>query len=245
MSQRVIGRIPVLICLEARRRRAHRLYVARGARDLDEIRAAAGGLPIEECDKRRLDELADGQVHQGVVLDAAPLTVHNGDQWIERGFPDDAVVVLLDSIEDPHNLGAIVRTAVAAGVHGIVFPKDRSAPLSPAALKSAAGAMEYAPLVQVTNLARFLGQLKDAGFWLAALAEEGADSIWRADLKGRIGLVVGNEGKGVRPLVMKSCDFRLRIPLPGAFTTLNASVSAAIALAECLRQRDAAKGPGK
>jgi 23S rRNA (guanosine2251-2'-O)-methyltransferase len=234
---KVIGRIPALECIQAGRRKAHRLFVLRDARGLEALRDAAAGIPVEECDRRRLDDLAGGQVHQGVVLAADPLPVHNADNWVREGFSDDALVIVLDGVEDPHNFGAIVRSAVACGVTGIIFGKDRSAPLSPAAMKSAAGAMEHAELVQATNLARCLKHLKDAGFWIAGLAEEGAQDIWDADLKGRTAIVVGGEGKGMRRLIREHCDFVVRIPLPGPITTLNASVSAAVALAECLRQR--------
>jgi 23S rRNA (guanosine2251-2'-O)-methyltransferase len=241
MGELIIGRIPVLECLRAKRRRCFTLYLLRGGKGLDEFHQAAGPVSIKECDRNTLDRMAQGQVHQGVILEANPLPVRRADDWIKRDFPADAVVVLLDGIEDPHNFGAIVRTAVACGVHGIVFGKDRAAPLSPAALKSAAGAMEYAELVQATNLVRTMEGLQRAGFWLAALEEQGDQTIWQADLTGRACIVIGSEGKGLRRLVRERCDLHVRIPLPGALTTLNASVSAAIALTECLRQR-VAKG---
>lgn len=242
MADRIIGRIPVLECLRAGRRPAQRLYLLRGSTGLDAIRDAAN-CPIQICDRRKLDDLAKGQVHQGVVLDAGALPVANGDQWVKQDFPADAIVVVLDGIEDPHNFGAIVRSAVACGVHGIAFGKDRAAPLSPAAMKSAAGAMEHAELVQVTNLVRFLEGLKEAGFWIAAFDEDAPKSLWEADLGGRIALVIGSEGKGVRRLVGEHCDFHVRIPLPGPLTTLNASVSAGVALVECLRQRQTSSPP--
>jgi len=203
---------------------------------LDAIRQAAS-CPIEECDRRKLDDLARGQIHQGVVLEAGALPVANGDQWVKQDFPSDAIVVVLDGIEDPHNFGAIVCTAIACGAYGILYGKDRSAPLSPAAVKSAAGAMEHAELVQATNLVRALEGLKQAGFWIAAFDEDAPQNLWEADLSGRIALVIGSEGKGVRRLMKEHCDFHVRIPMPGPLTTLNASVSAAVALVECLRQR--------
>lgn len=237
MADRIVGRIPVRECLKANRRKPRRLFLLRGAKGLDEIRHAARDIPIEECDRNRLDHLAKDQTHQGAILDADPLPIHNADEWANGQFPQEAVVLVLDSIEDPHNFGAIVRSAVAFGATAVVFGKDRSAPLSAATFKSGAGAFEYAELVQATNLARCLQNLKESGFWTAAFSEEATDDMWKADLKGRIALVIGSEGKGVRPLVQKHCDMNLRIPLPGPIGTLNASVSAAIALAECLRQR--------
>lgn len=237
MRDRVVGRIPVLECLRAGKRTARRLFVLRGAKDLDDIRAAAQGIPIEESDRNRLDQLSGGVVHQGVVLEADMLPLLDAGRWAKEDFPDQAVVVVLDGVEDPHNFGAIVRSAAACGANAVVFGKDRSAPLSSAAMKSAAGAMEYIDLVQATNISRTIDDLKKVGFWIAGLDADGEKTIWQADLKGRIALVVGSEGKGIRRLVREHCDFHLRIPLSGPITSLNASVSAAIAIAECLRQR--------
>ena len=224
-------------CLRAGKRTARRLFLLRNARDIDYIRAAAHRIPIEECDRNRLDQLSGGVVHQGVVLEADPLPLLDSGVWASGAFPEQAVVVILDGVEDPHNFGAIVRSATACGACAVVFGKDRSAPLSAAATKSAAGAMEYIDLVQATNLTRAIDELKKAGFWIAGLDAAAEKTIWEADLKGRIALVVGSEGKGVRRLVREHCDFHLRIPLNGPITSLNASVSAAIAIAECLRQR--------
>lgn len=237
MRDRVVGRIPVLECLRAGKRTARRLFVLRGAKDLDDIRAAAQGVPIEESDRNRLDQLSGGVVHQGVVLEADLLPLLDAGRWAKEDFADQAVVIILDGVEDPHNFGAIVRSAAACGANAVVFGKDRSAPLSSAAMKSAAGAMEYIDLVQATNISRTIDDLKKVGFWIAGLDADGEKTIWQADLKGRIALVVGSEGKGIRRLVREHCDFHLRIPLSGPITSLNASVSAAIAIAECLRQR--------
>lgn len=237
MRDRVVGRIPVLECLRARKRTARRLYVLRGAQDLDEIRAEAHGIPCEQCDRNRLDQLSGGVVHQGVALEADPLPVLNAGDWARGALPDQAVVIVLDGIEDPQNFGAIVRSAAACGACAVVFGKDRSAPLSTAAMKSAAGAMEYIDLIQATNLVRAIEELKKAGFWIAGLDAAADKTIWEADLKGKIALVIGSEGRGIRRLVREHCDFQLRIPLSGPITSLNASVSAAIAIAECVRQR--------
>lgn len=237
MRDRVVGRIPVFECLRAGKRPARRLFVLRNANDLDEIRGAASGIPIEECDRNRLDQLSGGVVHQGVVLEADALPLLESGAWAKGAFDDQAVVIILDGVEDPHNFGAIVRSAAACGACAVVFGKDRSAPLSSAAMKSAAGAMEYIDLVQATNLTRAIEDLKKVGFWVAGLDAAGEKTIWEADLKGRIALVVGSEGKGMRRLVREHCDFHLRIPLIGPITSLNASVSAAIAIAECVRQR--------
>jgi 23S rRNA (guanosine2251-2'-O)-methyltransferase len=237
MAEWVVGRIPVLECLRARKRRPHRLYLLEGAKGLDAIREAAGGVPIEERPRRELDQMLPDTTHQGVALKADPLPIHHSDNWSSRDFAPDAVVVALDEIEDPHNFGAIVRSAAACGAVGVLFGKHRSAPISPASMKAAAGAMEYIDLVQATNLVRALEDMKEAGFWVAGLDADAPQLLWDANLSGRIVLVVGSEGKGIRRLVNETCDLRLRIPLQGPITSLNASVSAAIALAECLRQR--------
>jgi 23S rRNA (guanosine2251-2'-O)-methyltransferase len=237
LRDRVIGRIPVLECLRAKKRIARRLFLLRDAKGLEAIRAAAGTIPVQECARADLDNLAKGAVHQGVILEADPLPLVSLDRWLQGSVPSDAIVVILDGVEDPHNFGAIVRSASACAASAVVFGKDRSAPLSSAAMKSAAGAMEYIDLIEVTNLVRSVEALKQAGFWIAGLDASAEQDLWDANLKGRIGLVVGSEGKGVRRLMAQHCDFHLRIPLTGPITSLNASVSAAVALAECLRQR--------
>lgn len=237
MRERIVGRIPVLECLRARKRPSHKLWVLEGARDINDVLAAAGRLPVQTCARRDLDTLSGGVLHQGVVLEVSPLPILNADDWSSGPFPEDAVVVILDGVEDPHNFGAIVRSAAACGAHAVLFGKHRSAPISPVSAKSAAGAMEYIDLVCATNLVRAMGALKDAGFWIAGLDAEGMQTIWDADLAGRVALVIGSEGQGMRRLTLENCDWTMRIPLQGAITSLNASVSAAIALAECVRRR--------
>jgi 23S rRNA (guanosine2251-2'-O)-methyltransferase len=238
VADRVIGRIPVLECLRAGKRPARRLFVLDGARGLEDILAAASGIEVDSRSRRDLDAMVDGETHQGVILEAEALPLHDLDAWLAR-LKDrpDAVAVLLDGIEDPHNLGAIVRSAAACGAAGVIFAKDRSAPLSSIAMKSAAGAMEHIDLVRVTNLARSIETMQSAGFWISALDAEGDQNLWDANLTGRTGIVIGSEGKGVRRLVAEKCDLLLRIPIEGPITSLNASVSAGIALTECLRQR--------
>ena len=233
----VAGRIPVLECLRARRRKALELCVQDGARGLEAIRAAAAHLPVQERSREQLDQLTKGVMHQGVVLKAHPLPILGLPEWIKRGTGPNALLLVLDGIEDPQNFGGIVRTAAACGAAAVLFGKDRAAPISPAACKAAAGAMEHIDLIRVTNIARALTSLQEGGFWTAALAGEAETNLWDANLTGRIALVVGNEGKGVRKLVLEKCDLRLRIPITGPITSLNASVSAAIAMAECVRQR--------
>ena len=237
MPDRIFGRIPVLECLRAKKRVARRLFLLNDAKGIEAIRHAAAGVPTETCDRRVLDQMAAGATHQGVILEADPLPVLDEQGFLRTDVPSDAIVVVLDEVEDPHNLGAIVRSAAACGAYAVVFGKDRAAPLSSAAVKSAAGAMEYIHLVQVTNIPRALDAFKKAGFWVAGLDADAPQPLWEADFTGRIAFVIGSEGRGIRRLVGERCDYRLRIPLSGPISSLNASVSAAIALAECLRQR--------
>jgi len=240
--EKVAGRIPVLECLRAGKRRARRLYLLEGGSGLEEIRRAAGRVPVETMPRRDLDQLLPGAVHQGAILDADPLPILKFREWVVREHPKSEVVVVLDGVEDPRNFGAIVRSAAAMGAAAVITGKDRAAPVSPVSVKSAAGGMEYVDLVQAVNLSRALDALKDHEFWAAELDESAEQNIWDADLTGRIALVIGSEGKGVRRLVSEHCDLHLRIPLSGPVTSLNASVSAAVALAECLRQRLSQRG---
>jgi len=236
-STLVYGRNSVLECLRAGRRRAQALHLLAGGEDLDDIREAAQGVRIVEASRGDLDRLTKGGVHQGVVLEASPLPVLDLKVWLAKPIAKDAVVVILDGVTDPHNLGAIARSAVAMGAAALILPEDRAAPLTSTAIKAASGAMEHIDLVRVKNVTRAIEQLKEHEFWIAALDPEGDKTLWEADLGGRIGLVIGSEGAGLRRLVRESCDFAVRIPLPGPIPSLNASVSAAIALAECLRRR--------
>lgn len=239
----IYGRIPVLECLRARRRPARRLFLLRDAQGAEPILDAARGIPIERCGRNDLDRLTSDGTHQGVALEAAPLPLWGLPDLLARTVPSDAILLVLDGVEDPHNFGAMVRTAAACGALAVLFAKDRAAPVSPAMLKSAAGAAEHLPLVRVTNLVRAIEELKAAGFWFAALEADAPKAVWDADLTGRIGLVIGSEGKGVRRLVRERCDLHLRIPISGPISSLNASVSAGIALAECLRQRTGGHRP--
>jgi 23S rRNA (guanosine2251-2'-O)-methyltransferase len=233
----VYGRNPVLSCLRARKRRVRKLFLLRGGKNLGPLEQAAVDIPIEHVDRHTLDKLAKGGVHQGALLQADPLPVREGAAWLDDGLPDSALLMVLDGVEDPHNFGAIVRSAVACGAHAVIFGQDRAAPLSPTAVKSAAGAMEYIELVRAKNIIRFLGQLQDAGVAVVALDAHGDHTLWEIDLARSVALVVGSEGKGVRRMIKKSCDYLTRIPITGPITSLNASVSAAVVLTECLRQR--------
>ncbi len=146
-------------------------------------------------------------------------------------------MLALDHVQDPHNLGAIIRSASAAGVHALILPKDRSAPLSGTVAKIAAGAMEYLPICQTTNLVRTLQKLKDHSVWIYGTIKEGGTSVYQTDFAGSVCLVIGSEQKGIRPLVQEQCDFRTTIPMQGKLESLNASVAAAVVMFEIVRQK--------
>lgn len=151
----------------------------------------------------------------------------------------DAFVLVLDGVQDPHNLGACLRSANAAGVHAVIAPKDRAVALTETARQVACGAAEHTPFVQVTNLARFLARLQDAGLWLVGTGDEATQSIFQVDLKGPIAIVMGAEGKGIRRLTAEGCDFLVRIPMTGQVECLNVSVATGVCLFEAVRQRSA------
>lgn len=237
LSDIVVGRQPVLESLRAGKRVAKRLHLYSGAKDLEALVEAAGRIEIVRHNSRReLDRLSQGVLNQGVVLETGPLPVLSLDEWLERAG-DNPLAVVLDEIEDPQNAGAIVRTAAGFAASAVIFGKDRAAPLSPAMVKASAGGVEYVDLVRVTNIARAIGVLRDAGIRTTGLAGEADASIWSTDLSGPSAIVIGSEGRGLRRLVRDSCDQLASIPMGGSITSFNASVSAAIAIAECARQR--------
>lgn len=244
MSRYVYGLRPVLEALRARPEEIEHLYVSQGevpSRQAGEIfsRAREAGVRVQKLPRERLGAMAEGGVHQGVVAALREFRYSELPDLlgVARERKEPALVVVLDGIQDPHNLGAIIRSAHALGAHGVVIAKDRAAQVTGAVTKAAAGATEHTPLARVTNLSRALEELKEAGLWVAA-ADPGSDQvIWDARLDGPLALVVGAEGPGVRENVLKHCDLKVRIPMAGALASLNASVSAAVLLYEVARQR--------
>ena len=232
----VAGRLPVLSCLKAKRRRPECLYVYGDSKELSEILVCAKNVVVKQVDRKQLDDLSFGVKHQGVVLRAAPLPVFTVEDWMHRHKETSQALVILDGIEDPQNFGAIVRSAAACGASGVLFAKDRSSPITTAAMKAAAGGMEYVDLIQATNVVRALEQIKEQGFWIAALDADAKTTVWEADFTGRVAMIIGSEGAGIRRLVREHSDYVVSIPLVGAISSLNASVSAGIALAEWRRQ---------
>jgi 23S rRNA (guanosine2251-2'-O)-methyltransferase len=202
-------------------------------------------IPVQKTDRQRLSKFASETAHQGVVaLAAAREYVEVDDILAGLGPNDTPFLILLDEIHDPHNLGAILRTADAAGVHGVVIPRRRSAPLTPVVAKSSAGAIEYVPVSRVANIAQTIEALKEKGFWVAGADAKGEELLWDARLDGPIALVVGGEDKGLGRLVKERCDILVRLPMAGRVNSLNASVAAALLAYEVVRQRRKALNAG-
>jgi 23S rRNA (guanosine2251-2'-O)-methyltransferase len=237
------GLHPVWEALRANRRAIHAVLIRRGRQDgrMAALRQLAGrqGVGLKTVDERRLTELAGHDGHQGVCARVAPLPYGGLADVI--GAADsagrEAFLVLLDNLQDPRNLGAIIRTAYCAGVDGIVIPQDRSAKPTPVVSKASAGAMEHLPIVRVANLVQAVRELKASGLWFVGLEGGAGQSLYTCDLKMPLGLIVGGEDKGLRPLVKRQCDFLVSIPHARAFDSLNASVAAALAIFEAYRQR--------
>jgi 23S rRNA (guanosine2251-2'-O)-methyltransferase len=211
------------------------------ARDLKE-RAQAAGLKVQMVGPQSLAKLAGDVAHQGVVAALRSLKPWDEDMLIASlNEVPDALLLVLDGVTDPHNLGACLRTADAAGARAVMLPKDRSAGVDAVARKVAAGAAEFVPVVPVTNLARALARLKQSGIWIVGTDGEAPQPLYAADLNRPLALVLGAEGEGMRRLTRDSCDFLVRIPMAGQVESLNVSVAAGIALFEAGRQR--AAGP--
>jgi len=193
---------------------------------------------IRYVDKERLDQLSETGKHQGVIAYAAAYDYAEVDDILnaakEKG--EDAFILLLDNIEDPHNLGAIIRTAHQAGAHGIIIPKNRAVGLTATVARTSAGALNYLPVAKVTNLSKTIEDLKKEGLWFAAADMDGTE-MYDANLTGPIGLVIGSEGEGVSRLVKEKCDFTVSIPMKGQIDSLNASVAAGVLCYEIVRRR--------
>lgn len=218
------------------------LYILKGRDDkpINDMvsQARRFGISVQFCQRKALDEKVNGEQHQGVVARARP-----GKQYDESDL--DKIVaesakpflLILDGVTDPHNLGACLRTADAAGIDAIVVPKDNSVALTPVVRKVASGAADLVPLVQVTNLARTLRQLQDAGVWIVGTAGEAQQSLYDCKMTGPVALVMGAEGKGMRRLTREHCDELIKLPMAGTVSSLNVSVATGICLYEIVRQR--------
>jgi len=209
--------------------------IAREARKTDTI--------INYVSKERLDQLSETHAHQGVIAQVAAYDYSTVDEILARAEEkgEAPFLIILDNVEDPHNLGAIIRTANLAGAHGVIIPKRRAVGLTSTVAKTSAGAINYTPVAKVTNIVRTIEELKEKGIWFVC-ADMGGETMYDLDLTGPMGLVIGNEGEGVSRLVREACDFTASIPMKGDIDSLNASVAAGVLAYEIVRQRLAKSG---
>ena len=195
------------------------------------------GVRVIPVDAKRLDGLAGGSRHQGVIAVAAPVQMPQFIEDVLEGLEEPPLLLLLDGVQDPHNLGACLRVADGAGAHAVIAPKDRSCGLTTAAIKVASGAAETVPYIVVTNLARTMRDLKERGIWMIGTADDAPQTLWQAKLDGAIGLVLGAEGEGLRRLTRDTCDHLVSIPMLGSVESLNVSVASGVCLYEARRKR--------
>ena len=222
--------------------RINRLMVADGSSEgsIRELIAVAKekGVPVQFLERSKLDSMAKGIRHQGVLAQVSPVEYVELEDILSkaREKQEDPFIILLDELEDPHNLGAILRSADAAGAHGVLIPKRRSCPLSATVAKTSAGAVEHVPVARIGNIVQTIKALKEEGLWVAGADMDGKN-YYEADLTGPLLLVVGSEGQGIGRLVKEQCDFIVRIPMLGAINSLNASVAGSVLMFEVTKQR--------
>jgi len=240
MSEIITGRNAVTEALK-NGREIEKIIIAEGSggsiRKI-EGKAREKRIPVHYSDRSRLDREAGSDNHQGVIAVVSDYEYCDVEDILKRAeaLGEKPLIVILDGIEDPHNLGAIIRTAECAGVHGIIIPKRRSASVNETVAKTSAGAVEYMLCARVTNLAREIDKLKERGLWIAACDMDGND-IYESDVAGALAIVIGSEGNGISRLVKEKCDFTVSIPMKGAINSLNASNAAAVLIYEAVRQR--------
>lgn len=241
MADMITGRNAVLEALKSDRE-IEKLIVAKGAEG--SIRKITGmakdkKIPIQYREKAALDRIAGRNSHQGVIAQVSQYTYCTLDDILRRAEErgEDPFIMILDGLEDPHNLGAVMRTAECCGAHGIVIPKRRSAGITETVAKASAGAVEYMLCARVSNIGQAIDQLKERGMWVAA-CDMGGKAYTEQDLTGSLAVVIGSEGTGISRLVREKCDFVVSIPMKGKITSLNASNAAAILMYEVVRQRE-------
>jgi 23S rRNA (guanosine2251-2'-O)-methyltransferase len=228
-----------------------RILIAKGRQDtrVEEIVQLARGrdIAVRFEDRGQLDRLAATKDHQGVVALVAARAASSLDEIVATANKENVrgLIVLLDGVEDPHNLGAVIRTALAAGAHGVVIPERRAAGLTDTVARASAGALAHLPVAKVTNLVRAMEELKEAGYWLVGLDEEGEKNYTEVDYLSPTGIVLGSEGKGLHDLTKKRCDFVVSLPTVGPVKSLNVSVATGVVLFEAIRQRSAKSGPAR
>lgn len=241
-DDQIEGRNSVLELLESGKD-VNKIYVTRGEKhgSINKILAIAKErkIIVVEKDKRQMDEMAQEENYQGVIAIVPPFEYVEVEDIINEAKEknEDPFVLILDGIEDPHNLGSIIRTAETAGVHGIIIPKRRAASVNSTVNKASAGAVEHMKIARVTNISDSIEELKQAGLWICGTDINVEKYYYNQDLTGPLGIVIGNEGKGISEKVKKSCDFNVKIPMRGKVTSLNASVSTGIIVYEAVKQR--------
>ena len=220
-----------------------KIYVASGEtnRSLSHLisQAKQAGAVVVQTERAKLDQMSPTGAHQGVIASVAAHGYATLDDVFARAEEQGQapLIVLCDELSDPHNLGAIIRSAECAGAHGVIIPKRRSVGLTAVVSKTSAGALEYMPVVRVSNMTQVIRQLKERGVWVLGTAADGNTTLYKADLKGPAAIVIGNEGEGMSRLVREHCDYLVSIPMRGQISSLNASAAAAILLYEAVRQR--------
>ena len=243
MEDKIMGRNPVLEAIRSGRS-IDKILIKKGRYEGSIVpiikKAKEVGIVLQEVDKAKLDVAAEGGSHQGVIayVSAYEYSTVRDILNAAREKDEPPFVIICDRITDPHNLGAIIRTANCVGAHGIIIPKRNSAGLNSTVAKASAGAVEYTRVAKVTNIASIIDDLKEEGLWITAADMDG-EEMYNIDLKGAIGLVIGSEGEGVSRLVREKCDFIATIPMSGDINSLNASVAAGVLMYEALRQRRA------
>lgn len=245
-TETLYGIHPVIEALKAGRRKFYEIYLTREnpAGRLDNILRLCKdrNISIAQLKSEQLSVLANTSEHQGIGAKVSGYPIESLNQMLDRqNSMDSGLILMLDHVVDPHNLGALIRTALAVGVQGVIIPKDRSAPPTPAASKASAGAMEHMHMAKVTNLVTTIKRIKAEGFWVAGLDRSAPKSIFETDLTDPLTLIVGAEEKGLRPLVKNACDFLISIPQIGPLDSLNAAVAGAVVMYEALRQRSQKK----
>ncbi len=240
----IYGRHPVLEALRSGRR-VSRVLVAAGMRESEPLTsiltlAQQSGIPVEVVDRQVLDAHTQGGVHQGVVAFTAPFAYAGLDDVLKRVREESLLVLALDAVQDPQNLGTLLRTAEATGVHGVLLPKHRAAGVTPAVEKAAAGAAQLVAIVQVSNLVHALKEMKRSGAWVVGVENDAAAKRYdQVDLTVPLVLVLGSEGRGLGRLVRETCDFLVRLPMRGRISSLNVAIAGAVVLYEVVRQRTA------
>lgn len=243
MEDKIIGRNPVLEAIKSGKA-IDKILIKKGRYEGSIVpivkKAKENGIVIQEVAKEKLDALSEGGNHQGVVAFVSAHEYVTVEQILKKAADrgEAPFVIICDKITDPHNLGAIIRTANCVGAHGVIIPKRGSVGVNSIVVKTSAGAAMYTPVAKVTNIANIIDELKKTGLWIAAADMDG-EEMYKIDLKGALGIVIGSEGEGISRLVREKCDFIASIPMAGEINSLNASVAAGVLMYEALRQRRA------